>query len=90
MSDVYMTVVTIVRIATQWTYRGGGMTKQECAIVMAYTGVSMLQGKDFQIFTKYCEDLLGHPILTHEFPELFDEISRASRRDFYDLCANAE
>lgn len=38
------------------------MTKREAVVIQAYTGITMLVGDDFQIFTKYCEDLLGHPI----------------------------
>ena len=33
------------------------MTKKECAIVMAHTGIFMLEGEDFQIFHEYIEKL---------------------------------
>lgn len=62
------------------------MTKQECAIIMTHTGVCMLTGDDFSIFHKYCEDLLGRPIYTHQFPELADELKERSKNDFLRLC----
>lgn len=42
------------------------MTKQECAIVMAYTGKCMLAGEDFNIFHKYVENIMNRPVWTHE------------------------
>lgn len=43
------------------------MTKQEAILVSAYTG--FLLTKDFSDVHKFCEDLLGEPIFTHEFAE---------------------
>lgn len=63
------------------------MTKRECAIIMAHTGICMLEGNDFNIFHKYCEDLLGHPIFTHQFPMYEKEIKERSFEDFKELCA---
>lgn len=57
------------------------MTKRECAVVMAYTGVCMLSGDDFSIFHKYVEDLMGRPVYTHEFPTLMDEIKKRARSE---------
>lgn len=65
------------------------MTKQECAIVMAYTGVCMLEGEDFIIFHKYVEEKMGRLVYTHELPELEERIKEASREDFLNLCKNA-
>lgn len=65
------------------------MTKRECAVVMAYTGVTMLQGDDFGIFHKYCEDLIGHPIYTHEFPFYADTIRDLATDDFLKICREA-
>ena len=66
------------------------MTKKECAIVMAHTGICMLTGDDFSIFHKYCEELLEHPIFTHQFPALENEIKEKSTNDFLELCKNAK
>lgn len=67
------------------------MTKRECAIVMAYTGVCMLAGENFQIFHKYVEDIMNRPVYTHElgFPLVADEIKRRSENDFIALCKSA-
>ena len=66
------------------------MTKRECAIVMAYTGICMCEGDDFNIFHKYVEEKLGRPILTHELPRLEGEIKDKTMSDFLDLCKEAE
>ena len=65
------------------------MTKQECAIVMSYTGVAMLEGDDLGIFYKYVEKLLGRPMHTHEYPQLAEEIKQRSEKDFIKLCREA-
>lgn len=64
------------------------MTDQERAIVMAYTGVTMLAGDKFDIFHKYIEDLMGRPIFTHELAdkEIWDQIKEKSKEDFLSLC----
>ena len=60
------------------------MTKRECAIVSAYTGI--LCG-DFNEFHKYVEELLGRPVWTHEFAneELVQRIKELSKDDFCNL-----
>lgn len=65
------------------------MTKQECAIIMAYTGATMLEGNDFPIFHKYVESLMGRQVWTHELLPLEYEIKRRSEGDFLMLCATA-
>ena len=64
------------------------MTKREAAIIMAYTGVVMLTGDDFVIFGKYCKELLGFSIWTHEYPRFADAIKEKSKPDFIKLCQN--
>lgn len=64
------------------------MTKHEAAIIQAYTGYVMLTDDDFDIFTKYCTQILGHPIFTHEYPEYADKIKELSKSDFIGLCKN--
>ena len=61
------------------------MTKQEKAIVSAYTGILMC---DFSDVHEYIEKKLGRPVWTHEFADegLNDEIREATREDFLSLC----
>ena len=65
------------------------MTKKECAIIMAYTGICMLHGEDFKIFHKYVEEKLGRLVNVHEMIVLEERIKKASRSDFIELCRNA-
>lgn len=64
------------------------MTGREKAIVMAYTGITMLTGDKFQIFHGYIEDIMGRPIMTHEIGLLANEIKKKSKADFMALCAD--
>lgn len=64
------------------------MTDREKAIVMAYTGVTMLKDDKLQIFYKYVEEIMGRPIWTHEMARLADEIKEKSKDDFMALCAD--
>ena len=67
------------------------MTKHECAIVMAHTGICMLTGDDFGIYHEYIEKIMGRPVWTHELaiPEVVEEITQKSLNDFLELCKNA-
>ena len=67
------------------------MTKKECAIIMAHTGVCMLQGMDFPIFHKYIDGIMGRPVYTHELADksTVDKIKEKSKADFIALCRNA-
>lgn len=67
------------------------MTKHECAIVMAHTGICMLTGDDFGIYHEYIEKIMGRPVWTHELaiPEIAEEITQKSLNDFLELCKNA-
>ncbi len=64
------------------------MTKQEAAIIMAYTGTTLLTGEDFSIFHKYIEEKLERPVWTHEFADkaVWKQIKEASKEDFINLC----
>ena len=55
------------------------MNKQEAILVSAFTG--FLLTKDFSDVHKFCEDLLGRPIFTHEFAirTIQEEIRRKCR-----------
>ena len=44
------------------------MTKHECAVVMAYTGIAMLQSEDLHYFYAYLSEISGRNIYTHEIP----------------------
>ena len=66
------------------------MTKNECAVVMAYTGVAMLQGDDLDIFYRYAEQLMGRPVYTHELGYLVDELKKRAEPDFLKICREAK
>ncbi len=38
------------------------MTKQECAIVSAYTGFAMLKGSDLKYLYNYLSGFIGRPV----------------------------
>ena len=64
------------------------MTDKEKAIVMAYTGITMLVGDRFDIFHRYIEEKMGRSIWTHELASktVWAEIKEATREDFNRLC----
>lgn len=64
------------------------MTDREKAIVMAYTGVCMLNEGKFRIFHKYIEELIGRPIYIHELgnSEVAELIKEKAKDDFIKLC----
>lgn len=64
------------------------MTDREKAIIMAHTGVCMLNGDKFDVFLKYITDICGRPIWTHELASagVVEEIKEKSREDFLKLC----
>ena len=65
------------------------MTKYEAAVIMAYTGVCMLTGEDFNIFHAYIEKLMGRPVQTFElaFDDIFKELEQRSKDDFIKICS---
>ena len=67
------------------------MTKNEAAVIMAYTGQVMLVGDDLDIFHRYIERILNRPVFTHELgsESVLDEIKEKSKNDFLDICKNA-
>jgi DNA-directed RNA polymerase subunit RPC12/RpoP len=64
------------------------MTDREKAIVMAYTGVCMLNDDKFKIFHEYVEEIMGRPVYTHELADkkITDEIKEKAKDDFIALC----
>ena len=67
------------------------MTKRECAIVQAYTGVVMLTGDDLGYYFDYIHKLLGYPVWTHELADVsvVRKIQELARPDFKELCRTA-
>lgn len=61
------------------------LTKEQAAIIGAYTGISAGPFSDIQ---EYTEKLLGHPVWTHEFAsrEFSDRLKELSKADFLSLC----
>lgn len=62
------------------------MTDREKAIVMAYTGYTMLTGEKLKIYYDYLRELLGRPVYTHELAYMDRVISAAAKDDFEKLC----
>lgn len=66
------------------------MTKRECAIIMAYTGIVTLPG-DFNPYYKYIAEICGRDIYTHHLLDksVINEIKEKSKADFLKLCETA-
>jgi len=60
------------------------MTKQEMAIVAAYTGYLI---GDFSDMHEYVEKIMGRPVFTHEMgcKSVMEEIKEKSRSDFVNI-----
>lgn len=61
------------------------LTKEQAAIVGAYTGYSAGPFSDIQ---EYAERVLGRPVWTHEFasPRVSEELRAAAKADFIAIC----
>ena len=66
------------------------MTRRECAIVEAYTGICMCSGENRKYFYEYVDKIMGRPLWTHEHIVLAEEIKQRAKPDFLRLCAEAE
>lgn len=64
------------------------MTDREKAIVMAHTGICMLEGEKMGEFYQYLRELYGRPVYTHEWLTL--DIKERSKPDFLRLCKEEE
>lgn len=64
------------------------MTNREKAIVMAHTGICMLEGEKLGVFYQYLNELYGRPVYTHEWAIL--DIKEKSKPDFLQLCKEEE
>ena len=60
------------------------MTNREKAIVMAHTGICMLEGEKLGVFYQYLNELYGRPVYTHEWLTL--DIKEKSKPDVLQLC----
>ncbi|MBQ8708898.1 MAG: hypothetical protein IJ523_12500 [Succinivibrionaceae bacterium] len=65
------------------------MTKHECAIVTAYTDISMLKGKDLKYLYQYLSKFIDRPIYSHEIPAVCMKYREQIREDFIALCRDA-
>lgn len=61
------------------------LTKRQGAIITAYTGV--IAG-NFSDFHEFAEEIMGHPIWTHQFAseELADAIKEKAKPYFLEIC----
>lgn len=66
------------------------MTKHECAVITAYTDVSMLKGDDLKYLYDYLSGFIGRKIYTHEIPAVAAAYKEQIREDFLELCRNAK
>lgn len=67
------------------------MTKSECVVVMAATGVCMLKGKDLGLFYEYIAEKVGRPVYSHELAseKMWEIIREKSKEDFIKICESA-
>lgn len=65
------------------------MTKHECAVVTAYTDISMLKDDDLKYLYDYLSGFIGRPVYTHEIPAVAAANREQIREDFITLCRNA-
>lgn len=64
------------------------MTRREGAVLSAYTGIMLV--KEFKDFHAYAEELMEHPIFTHEFAskELSAVLKERSTEEFNSIIVN--
>ena len=65
------------------------MTKHECAVVTAYTEISMLKGDDLKYLYDYLSSFIGRPVYSHEIPAVAEAYREQIREDFLAICRNA-
>lgn len=90
--DNHLLTILTVKDAIADLSAASGITDRERAIIMAYTGASMLVGDKLSIFYAYVEEKLGRPVFTHElgYIETQEELKDASRDDFLALCSGTK
>ena len=66
------------------------MTKRECAVITAYTDVTMLNGNDLSYLYDYLSGIIGRPVYSHEIPAVIEQYKKTIiKNDFLSLCKNA-
>lgn len=66
------------------------MTKRECAVVTAYTGVTMLKGDDLGYLYRYLSGIIGRSVYSHEIPAVIEQYrDSVIKNDFIALCRGA-
>jgi hypothetical protein len=67
------------------------MTKHECAVVTAYTGIAMLKGDNLKYLYDYLSGMIGRPVYSHEIPSVIEQYRDTTiKDDFIALCRNAK
>ena len=87
--ETRLVTIKMVEEAVKDLAPASGITDRERAIIMAYTGTTMLAGDKLSIFYGYVEEKLGRPVFTHElaYIETQEELKDAARDDFLALCS---
>lgn len=62
------------------------MTPREKAICEIFTGICFCAGERRQAVYEYASELLGRPVLTHEFYTFAEELKEKARKDFVAIC----
>ena len=63
------------------------MTKRECAVIMAYSGIITLTGDDLKHFYQYVAQLMGCPCTPEHVKAYPKDVIRAkAKQDFVELC----
>jgi len=64
------------------------MTKREAVVIETFTGICMLTGDDRTLSYNYAEELLGHPVMTHDFgnKEIVAKLKELSKPEFIKIC----
>lgn len=62
------------------------MTNREKAICEVYTGICFCAGEQRKHVYEYAGELMGHPVLTHEFCDLAQTLRDRATEDFIALC----
>ncbi len=65
------------------------MTKHECAVITAYTDVSMLKGDELKYLYDYLSGFIGRKIYTLEIPAIAAYYCEQIREDFLEICRSA-
>ena len=62
------------------------MTQREKAICEVFTGICFCAGEQRRAVYEYASELIGRPILSHEFYTMAEVLKKKARPDFVALC----